>query len=203
MADAGGASGRCRASWRARSRCWRAQRSSCTARGGRTRASTPRRRWRACTSGARSTPEKSARRRVNGNLARDVRVIEARQASEDFHARFRRAGKTYCYRVFNERFTSPFWSRYALHEARPLDTERMRDAARLFVGQHDWTAFSAAQSDVKTRVRELSRELEISEHHSERGPRASHRDHGERRRLPALHGALDRGRAPGRRARRN
>jgi tRNA pseudouridine38-40 synthase len=105
---------------------------------------------------------------LNGNLARDVRVVEARGAAEDFHARFDARGKTYCYRVFNERYSSPFWSRYALHEARALDADAMRESARLFVGRHDWTAFSAAQADVKTRVRELT-ELEISEHHSARG----------------------------------
>jgi tRNA pseudouridine38-40 synthase len=105
---------------------------------------------------------------LNGNLGRDVRVVGADAAPEDFHARFDARGKTYCYRVFNQRYSSPFWSRYALHEARPLDLGAMRGAARLFVGRHDWTAFSAAQADVRTRVRELTA-LEISEHDSARG----------------------------------
>jgi tRNA pseudouridine38-40 synthase len=105
---------------------------------------------------------------LNGNLARDVRVLEATPAPDDFHARFDAKGKTYCYRVFNESFMSPFWARYALHESRALDTGRMREAARLFVGEHDWTAFSAAQADVKTRVRNLT-ELEVSERQSARG----------------------------------
>ncbi len=105
---------------------------------------------------------------LNGNLARDVRVLEAKPVHDDFHARFDAKGKTYCYRVFNESFMSPFWSRFALHESRPLDTERMRAAARLFVGEHDWTAFSAAQSDVKTRVRNVTA-LEVSERQSGRG----------------------------------
>jgi tRNA pseudouridine38-40 synthase len=105
---------------------------------------------------------------LNGNLARDVRVIDARKAAEEFHARYDARGKTYCYRVFNERFSSPFWSRYALHESRPLDLLRMHEAARVFVGRHDWTAFSAAQTDVKTRVRELT-SLDITESHSRRG----------------------------------
>lgn len=105
---------------------------------------------------------------LNGNLARDVRVTDATPAHEDFHARYDAKGKTYCYRVFNESFMSPFWTRYALHEARPLDVERMREAARLFAGEHDWTAFSAAHSDVKTRVRSMTA-LEITERASARG----------------------------------
>jgi tRNA pseudouridine38-40 synthase len=105
---------------------------------------------------------------VNGNVARDLRVVEAEVAAEDFHARFDAKEKTYCYRVFNERVMSPFWSRYALHEARSLDLGAMREAAALFVGEHDWTAFSSAQAEVKTRVRNVTG-LEITERRSARG----------------------------------
>jgi tRNA pseudouridine38-40 synthase len=105
---------------------------------------------------------------INGNLSRDVRVVEAEVAADDFHARFSARGKTYCYRIFNARVISPFWFRYAHHEARPLDIERMRACARLFLGQHDWTAFSSAQSDAQTRVRTITR-LEVNEAWDERG----------------------------------
>jgi tRNA pseudouridine38-40 synthase len=113
------------------------------------------------------TPDK-LRDAINGNVARDVRVLKAEHAPDDFHARFSARGKTYCYRVFNERVASPFWARYAHHEARPLDLGAMREAARLFLGEHDWTAFSSAQADVLTRVRNVT-ELSVSERLSARG----------------------------------
>ena len=113
------------------------------------------------------TPDK-LRAAINGNLGWDVRVVHAEAVSGDFHARYSAKGKTYCYRVFNAPFMSPFWRRYAHHEARALDIERMRRAACLFLGEHDWTAFSAAQSEVKTRVRTLT-ELEVKVRRSERG----------------------------------
>lgn len=94
---------------------------------------------------------------INGNLAPDVRVIEAEPVAPDFHARYSARGKTYRYRVFNARYASPFLLRYAHTDARPLDVARMRECARLFVGTHDWTAFSAAQADVETRVRTVTR----------------------------------------------
>ena len=43
----------------------------------------------------------------------------------------------------------------------------MKEAAQLFVGQHDWTAFSAAQSDVEDRVRTVT-SLSLSERLDER-----------------------------------
>ena len=110
----------------------------------------------------RAWESEKLRAAVNGNIAADLRVIEVREVEDDFHARYSARGKTYVYRVFNERVHSPFWSRYALHEARSLDIEAMREAARLFVGEHDWTAFSAAQAEVKTRVRNVTA-LEVSE----------------------------------------
>ena len=105
---------------------------------------------------------------VNGNVAGDLRVFEVQIAQDDFHARYNAKGKTYCYRVFNERVSSPFWSRYALHEARAVDLGAMREAAALFVGEHDWTAFSSAQADVKTRVRNVTA-VEVLERWSARG----------------------------------
>ena len=104
---------------------------------------------------------------VNANTGRDVRVLEVESAADDFHARYSAIEKTYIYRIVNAPVVSPFWTRYVHQDARKLDLERMKNAAELFIGQHDFTAFSAAQSDVEDRVRTLTR-LEISERADER-----------------------------------
>lgn len=101
------------------------------------------------------TPEK-LRNAINGNLWRDLRILSVEKAADDFHARFSARGKTYVYRVVNAPVMSPFWARYAHHEARPLDVGRMNDTARLFLGEHDWTAFSSAQSDSENKVRTIT-----------------------------------------------
>jgi len=92
---------------------------------------------------------------INGNIRRDVRVMAATRAADDFHARFSAKTKTYVYRVINAPVMSPFWLRFAHHEGRFLDVGKMNETARLFLGEHDWTAFSAARSDVETRVRTI------------------------------------------------
>lgn len=111
------------------------------------------------------------RNAINGNVGRDVRVLEAEVVSREFHARYSALGKTYVYRIVNGPVMSPFWTRYAHHEARPLDVAQMKLAAELFLGKHDWTAFSAAQSDVEDRVRTITN-LEISERIDERSQSA-------------------------------
>lgn len=112
-------------------------------------------------------PEK-LRAAINGNLPPDVRVLETQPVADDFHARFSARGKTYVYRICNAQVMSPFLTRYAHQESRPLDLERMRLAARLFLGSHDWTAFSAAQADVQTRVRTITA-LDVTSVWDERG----------------------------------
>jgi tRNA pseudouridine38-40 synthase len=114
------------------------------------------------------TPEK-LRAAINGNVERDMRIIAVEKVDDEFHARYSAKGKTYVYRLVNGPVISPFWSRYALHEARVLDLQKMRDAAKLFLGEHDWTAFSAAQSDVESRVRTIST-LEVEELEDPRAP---------------------------------
>jgi tRNA pseudouridine38-40 synthase len=98
------------------------------------------------------TPEK-LKHAINGNLWRDIRIMKCEKAPDDFHARFSAKKKTYIYRVINAPVMSPFWKRFAHHETRPLDVGRMNEVARLFLGEHDWTAFASAKSDGETRVR--------------------------------------------------
>ncbi len=101
------------------------------------------------------TPEK-LRGAINGNMWQDLRVLQVEKVLDDFHARFSAKGKTYIYRVINAPVISPFWSRYAHHETRPLDVSKMNVAARVFLGKHDWTAFSSANTDAQTRVRTIT-----------------------------------------------
>src|SRR5215216_872953 len=86
------------------------------------------------------TPEK-LRAAINGNLWRDLRILNVEKADDDFHARFSARGKSYAYRIVNAPVMTPFWRRFALHETRPLDIARMTEASRFLLGKHDWTAF--------------------------------------------------------------
>ena len=64
---------------------------------------------------------------ISGEMCACCRV---ETAAGDFHARYSALEKTYVYRIVNGPVISPFWWRYAHHDARPLDLERMKDVAR-------------------------------------------------------------------------
>lgn len=100
---------------------------------------------------------------INGNLWRDIRIMKAEKAPDEFHARFSAKQKTYLYRIVNAPVMSPFWRRFAHHEYKPLDLERMTRTSRFLLGEHDWTAFASAQADGESRVRNVI-DFSISSH---------------------------------------
>lgn len=83
-------------------------------------------------------------RALNALLPAAIRVVCAEEVANGFHARHDTVAKSYRYRIFRGRVMPPFLARYAWHYAGPLDEDAMMAAARLFVGEHDFSTFSAA-----------------------------------------------------------
>ena len=94
---------------------------------------------------------------LNATLPGDISVMSAEEVDRSFHPRRDAKGKQYCYRILNRALPSPFINRYAWHLREPLDVARMQAAADRLVGEHDFAAFCASGSTVKTTVRELRR----------------------------------------------
>lgn len=96
-------------------------------------------------------------RALNANLARDLRIRAAEAVGEEFHARMSATSKLYRYRVWTGAVVSPFVRHYVAHAPFRHDLDAMREAARLLVGRHDFEAFTVADRETKTSVRELRR----------------------------------------------
>ncbi len=88
---------------------------------------------------------------LNTRLPRDIRVLKAQRVPDGFHARYAAHTKTYRYRIRNSRIDSPFEERYYYRLPGRLDEKRMDQAARLFVGRHDFLAFCAAHSSAAAK----------------------------------------------------
>jgi len=82
-------------------------------------------------------------RGLNAQLDRDIRVLSFGKVPNDFHARFSAVAKEYRYFIYNGMVVPPTKRFYRLQEGRPLDVERMRTAAGLLTGEHDFAPFSA------------------------------------------------------------
>lgn len=92
-------------------------------------------------------------RACNNSLAQDVRVLAADPVFDQFHARSHAYGKTYRYFILNAPTGQPVLRRTSWHVPQPLALDAMQAVARTFVGAHDFTAFQAQGSDVKTTER--------------------------------------------------
>jgi len=83
---------------------------------------------------------------LNAALADDVAVVAAEAAASDFHARHSAKSRSYRYRIWRRREPSPFEQKRAWWYPRPLDEERLAQAAELLLGEHDFRAFTPTET---------------------------------------------------------
>lgn len=94
-------------------------------------------------------------RATNTRLPGSVRIREAVEVGDDFHARFHARSKRYRYRMWNAEVLSPFERPYAWHVPMPLDAAAMAEAAATLIGTHDFAAFQGSGSDTLTTTRTI------------------------------------------------
>ena len=109
-----------------------------------------------------SLPAENIQRGANVHLPEGIAILRAADAAADFHARFSARGKLYRYIIFRRPTRSVFWRKRAWHCSLPLDLTKMRAAAVFLKGRHDFAAFSASGSSVKTTER-IIRRLDIGQ----------------------------------------
>jgi tRNA pseudouridine38-40 synthase len=102
-------------------------------------------------------PAERAAKALNSRLPDEISVVAAEQAPDDFHARFSARSRSYRYRIFNRRTSSPFEVRRSWWLTRPLDIDALNEAAALLVGEHDFRAFTPTQTRHKVFVRTIDR----------------------------------------------
>jgi tRNA pseudouridine38-40 synthase len=84
-------------------------------------------------------------------------------AGNEFHARFSARSRTYHYVLYNNPHPSPLLAGRAGWVFRPLDVERMREAAAHLLGTHDFSSFRASGCQARTPVKQMH-EVEINRH---------------------------------------
>ncbi|WP_041671525.1 tRNA pseudouridine(38-40) synthase TruA [Acetobacterium woodii] len=94
-------------------------------------------------------------RALNTRLPADIRVISSEECDLAFHSRFNAKGKSYVYKIYENPVASPFVFDLAFHVQRKLDWKAMKEAAGYLIGEHDFKAFMASGSAVKTTIRTI------------------------------------------------
>jgi tRNA pseudouridine38-40 synthase len=92
---------------------------------------------------------------LNRILPRDIVVMKAGLAADDFNARRNARAKIYSYTIDNGFFPDVFRRNYAWHIYGPLDLEAMELGASFLLGKHDFKAFQASGGSIENTVRTL------------------------------------------------
>ena len=92
---------------------------------------------------------------LNQHLPDDIVVQDSCEVAADFHPRHCNSRKTYEYRIWNATFPLPTLRRQTYFYHRPLDVQRMQQAADRLVGVHDFKSFCSVNTQVEDTTREL------------------------------------------------
>ncbi len=101
-------------------------------------------------------------RGVNSHLPEGIAVRSATPVADEFHARYGAARRRYRYLLYRSPVRHPLLSRRAGWTFRDPEVARMREAAALVVGEHDFSAFRSSECQAASPVRTLE-ELSLQE----------------------------------------
>lgn len=95
----------------------------------------------------------SWQRGVNSFLPDSIAISWVAEVSDKFHARYSALSRVYSYSILNQPTRSPLESRMKTWVFQPLDSCKMRDAALLFVGEHDYSAVRSSDCQANSPIR--------------------------------------------------
>ena len=90
---------------------------------------------------------------LNEYLPEDIGIKEVKEASERFHARYCAVGKTYRYTCYAGKVNTVFDRKYYSKLEKMPNLEKMKEAAELLLGKHDFRGFSNVGKTKKSTIR--------------------------------------------------
>ncbi|HEV3009963.1 MAG TPA: tRNA pseudouridine(38-40) synthase TruA, partial [Burkholderiales bacterium] len=94
-------------------------------------------------------------RGVNALLPDAMAVLWSHEVPDDFHARYSALSRTYRYELLNRPVRAALRAHHVGWFHSPLDVPKMREAAALLVGEHDFSSFRSSECQAKTPVRTI------------------------------------------------
>lgn len=102
-------------------------------------------------------------RGVNAFLPNDIAILWATEVSDKFHARYSAVERRYLYLLLNQPVRPGIHHHKVGWHHSPLALERMQSAGNILIGEHDFSAFRAAECQAKSPIRTMT-QLRIIRH---------------------------------------
>ena len=94
-------------------------------------------------------------KRMNSMLPDDIKILSSEEVDSNWHARFNAKKKTYCYRFYVSEVCVPFIDKHSLNVGKKLNIAEMEKACEVLIGEHDFSAFCAANTNVINKTRTI------------------------------------------------
>lgn len=90
---------------------------------------------------------------INSQLKNSIIIKDAVEVDEKFHSRYNAKHKTYRYVINNSKYGSAINRNYEYHFPIKLDANKMQEAAKYLIGEHDFKAFKSSGTSSKSSIR--------------------------------------------------
>jgi tRNA pseudouridine38-40 synthase len=88
---------------------------------------------------------------INGLLPVDIRIVGIEMMPNSFHPTLQAKGKEYLYSICSGPTQLPFHRNFSWHFVKPLDIEKMKEAASFLIGKHDFSALTNEKQEDNVR----------------------------------------------------
>lgn len=92
---------------------------------------------------------------INSKLKKSIRIKKAEEVSIDFHSRYKCKEKTYRYIINNSEQGTAIYRGLEYHVSQRLEIDKMKEAIKYFIGEHDFKGFKASGTSSKSSVRKI------------------------------------------------
>ena len=100
-------------------------------------------------------PTEKFAKAINSRLKKSIVIKSAEEVDEKFHSRYSVKSKTYRYIINNSENGTAIYRGLEYHVPMKLDYEKMNEAMKYFIGEHDFKAFKASGTSSKSSVRKI------------------------------------------------
>ncbi|TDL98518.1 tRNA pseudouridine(38-40) synthase TruA [Macrococcus brunensis] len=91
----------------------------------------------------------------NSSLPDDIYITDVREIPETFHSRYDCIGKAYRYKIYQTPYRDVMKTGLETWYPYDLDLDKMNEAARTFLGTHDFTSFCSAKTEIENKERTI------------------------------------------------
>lgn len=92
---------------------------------------------------------------VNSNLPKDIRVFAQYDVHDDFNARYSASSRYYSYVIYNNRVRPGLFNDKVSWFYKKINIDKMRAAAKMLLGEHDFSSFRAADCQSRSTHRNV------------------------------------------------